>query len=493
MKQRLLKAFFIVFSICYGLLLINVLFNNQAFSFDPLVCFPLMLIFCGIFILLYYFFNRIKEWFAKKERYILIVFCALTAIVQLICGMILRYDPLWDLEAIYGGGIEWAETGGIEKHMDYFCMFSNNLGGLMVFKILFSFCRLFSITDYYTVALVFTIVLVQLTVICTCAVAKRLHGVTGEMIVLCMYFLTVPFFFMGAVFYTDVLSMLFPILTYYLYLKAKEAEKNHFLWWIAMAAAAAAGMLIKMTVGIVLIAIVIQEIFAGEWKHTLAMTGVSAVVIVCIFAAFHASIYPSLIDPDRAEKGGMPYSHWVAMGLHGNGAYNGEDYARAQALPNKTERDRANAELIVQRIRENGVSGMLELFVRKSVRCFGNGTYALSDFLDDRPQQRGILHEFVLYDGKDYALYSHFCQGVHTALLFLAAISGVFAAIHARKKAEQFVPQLSIFGLLLFLLMWETSARYIQNYMPLLFFSALSGLNYINSLQMRWRNKLQKI
>lgn len=136
---------------------------------------------------------------------------------------------------------------------------------------------------------------------------------------------------------------------------------------------------------------------------------------------------------------------------------------------------------------------MLELFVRKSVRCFGNGTYALSDFLDDRPQQRGTLHEFVLYDGKDYALYSHFCQGVHTALMLLAVISGAFAAVYARRRDEPFVPQLSVFGLFLFLLMWETSARYIQNYMPLLFLSALSGLKSIHSLQVRRRNKLQKV
>lgn len=493
MKRGLLKAFFIVFSLCFGLLLINVLFNNQAFSFDPWVCFPLMLLFCGIFIALYYFFDRIKEWFSKKECYILIIFCTITAIIQLVCGTVLRYDPLWDLEAIYGGGIEWAETGSIEKHMDYFCMFSNNLGGLTVFKILFSFCRLFSVTDYYTAALFFTTILVQLTVLCTCAVAKRLCGAAGEAAVLCMYVLTVPFFFMGAVFYTDVLSMLFPILTYYLYLKAKESEKKRFIWWIAMAAAAAVGMLIKMTAAIALIAIVIQEIFSGSRKRVFEMAGISAVVVVCIFAAFHALIYPSLIDPERAEERGMPYSHWIVMGLHGNGAYNGEDYARAQALPNKTERSRANAELIPQRIRENGVGGMLELFVRKSVRCFGNGTYALSDFLDDRPQQRGTLHEFVLYDGKDYALYSRFCQGVHTALMLLAVISGAFAAVYARRRDEPFVPQLSVFGLFLFLLMWETSARYIQNYMPLLFLSALSGLKSIHSLQVRRRNKLQKV
>lgn len=247
MKRGLLKAFFIVFSLCFGLLLINVLFNNQAFSFDPWVCFPLMLLFCGIFIALYYFFDRIKEWFSKKECYILIIFCTVTAIIQLVCGTVLRYDPLWDLEAIYRGGMSGRKPAVLKSIWIISACFPIISAGLRCLKILFSFCRLFSVTDYYTAALFLSTILVQLTVLCTCAVAKRLCGAAGEAAVLCMYVLTVPFFFMGAVFYTDVLSMLFPILTYYLYLKAKESEKKRFIWWIAMAAAAAVGMLIKMT------------------------------------------------------------------------------------------------------------------------------------------------------------------------------------------------------------------------------------------------------
>lgn len=67
MKRGLLKAFFIVFSLCFGLLLINVLFNNQAFSFDPWVCFPLMLLFCGILLHFITFLIVLRNGFQKKN------------------------------------------------------------------------------------------------------------------------------------------------------------------------------------------------------------------------------------------------------------------------------------------------------------------------------------------------------------------------------------------------------------------------------------------
>ena len=41
------------------------------------------------------------------------------------------------------------------------------------------------------------------------------------------------------------------------------------------------------------------------------------------------------------------------------------------------------------------------------------------------------------------------------------------------------VPGLSVLGILLFLLMWETSARYITNYIPMIYIGAVIGMKEI--------------
>ena len=48
-------------------------------------------------------------------------------IIEIVLGIALRYDPLWDVGAIHKGAIEWVETGTFENYYEYFYRFPNNL------------------------------------------------------------------------------------------------------------------------------------------------------------------------------------------------------------------------------------------------------------------------------------------------------------------------------------------------------------------------------
>ena len=51
-------------------------------------------------------------------------------------------------------------------------------------------------------------------------------------------------------------------------------------------------------------------------------------------------------------------------------------------------------------------------------------------------------------------------------------------ALEPRRETFQvLIPRLAVFGLLLFLLSWEARWRYFSNFIPLLFLSALPGLD----------------
>ena len=41
-------------------------------------------------------------------------------IIEIVLGIALRYDPLWDVGAIHKGAIEWVETGTFENYYEYF-------------------------------------------------------------------------------------------------------------------------------------------------------------------------------------------------------------------------------------------------------------------------------------------------------------------------------------------------------------------------------------
>ena len=78
------------------------------------------------------------------------------------------------------------------------------------------------------------------------------------------------------------------------------------------------------------------------------------------------------------------------MGAQGNGSYNPADYDFTRSFTDIEERNEALKAEIINRYRELGISGTLELWKEKTIKCFGDGTYALSDFLDDEPVEESL-------------------------------------------------------------------------------------------------------
>ena len=68
-------------------------------------------------------------------------------------------------------------------------------------------------------------------------------------------------------------------------------------------------------------------------------------------------------------------------------------------------------------------------------------------------------------------------------------LSFIYGAVHSRKKPVSLI-RLSIFGLALFLLIWETRSRYLVNFLPLMFIICADGMNYLNGLVSYIINKL---
>ena len=57
-------------------------------------------------------------------------------------------------------------------------------------------------------------------------------------------------------------------------------------------------------------------------------------------------------------------------------------------------------------------------------------------------------------------------------------------------QMEYLIPELAVFGLLLFLMMWETNARYIVNYIPMIYVAAVFGMAQVFAFAGKsWRRK----
>lgn len=462
---------------------------NDRYSFGM---FLRTLVTVAISFFVYIFLSKFTCFLEKHYIKIVAAFWGIMLVLQIIFGYFLEITPNWDFANIYQGAISWAETGTFPNPAEYFYLFPNNLGGMSLLASIFKIATVFGIHNYSMVAMVTNAVLnVLMMLLCFC-ICKKLVSVKTGIFVLYIFMVSLPSYFGAAVFYTDVLTMVFPVLFYFLYLKLRDTEKRKWqiLYLVFMGLTAWIGMTIKFTVVIIAIAIVIELILRFEFKQLFFGAAViAAIYIICNFC-FYNMIYSNHLDQETCEQKKLPPTHWIMMGLQGEADYNAEDVAFSTGFSSTEERDSAIAARIKQRISDYGASGLIDLATRKAVKCFSDGTYELTAFFYHGMTKQTVLNDYVTSTGAHYEQYQKLCSGIFLGFLLIMILGG-FSHIYTYKKSDcvspvHITPLLSVFGLLLFLIMWEAHARYITNYIPMIYICAAISMEFLSKIRVKF-------
>lgn len=468
----------------------------------PYAHFPLLT--CAVFLgtgvvlfLAYRRLSRVSGFLERRFGVLLLLFSLLMLTAQLALGAHLRFQPAFDLEALYQGALEWLETGSFGAyasstcHADYFAIFPNNLGGLVFLTLLFRPAAALGITDWFGVAMTANAVLVVSSMVLTALSCRRLWGAPTAITACLLFALSPPFWFMAPVFYTDTLSMVFPAAVFYLYVcsRAETRRIRLALYYAGMGILAALGALLKATVLIILIAILIALLCEKRWRRAMALAGAALCLIPLLFAGFRAYTAAHQQTSSAAAQESMPLSYWLALAVQGEGTYNHAIFQLGRSIRNPAARDAALREQVLAGLREQGIGGALTLPIRKSVRAFSDGTFALSDFLDDTPLTPNGLHRFLLYKGEYHPLYQSLCNGVWGVVLLLLLLS---LWLHGKngQPCAVFAAQVALFGLWLFLMLWEVNSRYITNFLSLLYLCAAGGMKPFSHFVRRTLHRL---
>lgn len=477
------RVFFTVFVVSFLWVFYNAIFKSVK-DFQPLLSLFLMLVFAIMFFCVYYFLRQFSLT-EKNGNFILLVFIVVMGAIQIIAGLRLRFTPTFDLDAIYNGGRDWALNGNFDNYQNYFGRFSNNFGGLFFFRCLFLFGNFFGISDFFALALIYNTLMLQIMVLAIFDIVRRLAGVPAAVLSLVMFGASLPFYMMGAVFYTDLLSAPFAIFSLNFYLRAKNEERirQKTIYFIMFGVFSAIGAALKFTVIIVAIAALIDLILNISFEELrlkrialniaipIAAVGITATLLFCFYGYMNTQQDAETVFLQR-----IPVTHWIMMGLNASGYYTPTDYDFTLGLSNLDVRKEEIPKVIHDRIKERGLSGMFKLCTEKAAADFGDGTYKLSDFLDDGPVNVTLLHDLVLYDGRHQDAYKHIAQGAYLAFFLFMLVGGVLGIM---RPGRFIVPWMAMFGLMLFLIIWETNSRYTLNFMPILILCAVLGASNI--------------
>ena len=420
-------------------------------------------------------FGKLSRKAADGRRFWRILSCLLLVLMGaglLYAGMELKVYPGWDFGAVYQGAVEIVENGAFSESSNwYFTTYPNNVAVCMF---LAGFFKLFGgLGSYITLGVLLNVVLILLGMVFTCLLAEKLYGSRAGFLVLlfCAFFL--PFYMHAPIFYTDTFALPFVTGSFLLY----QYRKKDARWLILTAAVLAVGYKVKGSLGVILIALLIHLWLHREGAAERLKKSVFLLVPFLLLVGFLTVVPEKMpfFDASEKEKNEFPVEHWLAMGLAGSGGYNADIYWMTASTEGKEAKKEVDRQYIRDTLEEYGVRGMAEHLRAKVVFTLGDCVYFAPEKLKRDPVKESALHSWVLYDGADYPKTYLYCSAVQLLILAGILLSVLRNFFEKGRVREIQAMQLAVFGLFLFLLLWETRSRYLVNFVPVFFLLGLDG------------------
>lgn len=502
MNSLIKKCFLTFFLVFFAVLLIDIIsFYDKRVT---IVFFSLVSI-AFIYFFGHIFSDKINKLSDKT------IFCFSAAVIifmtimLVITGFYMISDPKTDWGTVYESMQDILSTGHIrtisaendcfypfahKSYNDYFLIYPNNFFCLFMLTVYYKILSIFGMDVFSDNALYAGILLnvffIVTAVVSGAVTAKKIYGNGGCIAFVLLAALFVPYYIHAYRFYTDTLSLPFPILVILFYIYADKCQnKRKYIYSALIGIFACIGILMKASSGIVLIAVVIDIFFKKINKKSLCQLGIIFTVMIIMFGLWNGFTKNcKWIDNENYEQLNMPVTHWIMMALKGDGTYRQEDFAFSNSFPSKEEKINAHINEIKNRIASYGtVDNFIEFEMNKIAKTISDNRYIQNNHME-WCRNRGLLFDFILESGKYFSKFSAYTK-IFGTVLYMLWLLGTIRGIKDNDSNYEFLIYITIFGVILFFTIWETRSRYLMNYTPIFFLAAISGIRYLQKISLR--------
>ena len=411
-------------------------------------------------------------------------------LIQLVFAFCLRMEPITDIAFVEGYAKEIAGSGSFDCIKSgfndfYIVEYQNNLMYLLIMTGIYKLTYLLSGSFSQTPVIVLNTIALNVSVLLTVLTAKTIFGRRKAILTLILCAMFAPYYSYGAYYYTDSFSIPFVIGSLYCFVVAvKCVSRKKIILFALSGALCYIGFQIKGSVAVFLIAVLIYLVLQFGIKRAVKFVLPFVLSFVLLFGSFTAVIKASNIIPEElSERYQYPLTHWVMMGVNNVGGYERADSRYTASFPSKEEKIEANKELIHERLREQGFFGHLFHIGNKAVWTWMDGTYYIGYYLDNNVHWTP-LHEWIHFDGRYRFIYYAWCGGYQMFLILMMAYTGLTACRRLKTDIMTLL-RITVFGLWLFLLIWETNSRYPFNFSPLFMLLAAEGISELSAKNIR--------
>lgn len=495
-----------VFSIAAAAVAVMIIFNvsgnfvNAAYFNMAAVCiFSLVIFAVTAFVYIICVGTSVKRLLLKHPIWIMAVTLSVLFAVQALIAKQVYTRSGWD-PAIVNVCFEEMDDWAALIYDLYLTRYPNNVLLTAIFKVFYGLVN-FAIPDPWYSSILLNIFAVDIGIALISLTAKRIFGIKTYYFTFWLSLLLLSFNPTLVVPYSDTMAIPFTAGFLFCIAVLKTTKKRSVRYGFSFLAGALlfTGYFIKPTVLIAGIAAVIWLVLSikkPEPKKVVSLL-LSAVLIVSGMGV--GVLFKKLAEPiafhDIPNKEmrymvEFPMTHFIMMGLNdtrdGYYGYFEDDYHLTFYVNGKNEKIEMNKKVIKERIEKFGVSGLAAHLAKKAVWVTTDGTFFYGGeglFHAQMPKKidgiGGFLQNFTYVETDVYQKYfANYMQ----AVWLLAAIAMALNFFKRRKDCSEeqntlrFIAELSIIGLILFLMLFEARSRYLFLYLP--YFILLSSLGW---------------
>jgi len=452
-----------------------------------------------VFWLIFVFKTKLVGFLADflEKRIVLSVLFLLIFVGLFTIANALAIDPMlsgWDPQTTFQQAFILSGNTTLNDLTGYFQAYPNNLAIVGLTWLVIQVAQLINV-DYITVTAFVNAGILTLAIFLTYNTVKRLFNAKIALIalILCLVIGLSPWL---RTFYTDSVGMLFPVLSLNILVRMYQARtsKNRLLLGTSLGIVLGIGYLIKPTTIFIAIAVIMLVALYGSvllYRKSITRTLLKKAVILalCVLFGFLLASVPIrtfMIHTMNLKVDSMPVSSFAMMGLTTvctdypkqcrYGAWNLSDALMHQKFTDNDVYREYTIEKIKDRVADYGFVGYLKFLSQKGAWVLGDGTFYVynegvessspfvhSSKIDQKIQN--IMHP----SGEYYKIFESILQ----TLWFVILISCVAAIIlwrRVRAKSMKnyvfIITQITLLGLMVFLLFFEARSRYLFLYVP---------------------------
>lgn len=432
----------------------------------------------------------------KRINLFLVIYFAFLVAVQVLLIIVLRYTPNADAGEIYKAAIELGRCQPIGNRA-YFVRFPNNLGLTVVMSFIFRVVRFAAFgaadIDHYLVYAMTMLTAVDAGIFALYALTERTLGrryAVGALIALLLY---LPTYLFPAELYTNSATMFAPITALYLLRllcetyggKGKSALRRRAGISAALGFVVALATIIRPTAFIIYIA---MWIYCALRKPARVVCKWLAFALLPMLigggGCMNMFTYKSYFTAEEVERYASPVLLWAAIGLNepddwfkSNLVDQAEWYVSGNeeyfTMETYAKRETYLADQIKIRLSDMGAAGYARFAMKKTAVLYLKRP-DLAPGATIVFQDNGGLNSAVA------ALYSwNLAHEAVNGLVYYGAL--LLSAFSLLSKRRDCVALLGLFGLSLYLLLFEMKPNYIQNYFFVIIYLACAGFEWLEA------------